>query len=80
VSVLDELKSKPWFPWAVGAGVMCFFSGFSSDPQRRPFDMSFKAIAANDGYCRSKGILIYRRRMDTMQDNFFWHFLSKQRS
>jgi hypothetical protein len=50
VSVLDELKSKPWFPWAVGAGVIVFLSGFSSDPQRRPFDMSFKATAANDGY------------------------------
>jgi hypothetical protein len=24
VSVLEELKSKPWFPWAVGAGVMVF--------------------------------------------------------
>src|SRR5262249_61624489 len=24
VSVLEELKSKPWFPWAVGAGVILF--------------------------------------------------------
>jgi hypothetical protein len=38
VSVLDELKSKPWFPWAVGAGVLlwrsncgpAFVSGLSS--------------------------------------------------
>ena len=22
--VLEELKSKPWFPWAVGAGVILF--------------------------------------------------------
>ena len=22
MSVLEELKSKPWFPWAVGAGVI----------------------------------------------------------
>src|SRR5215813_10358111 len=24
VSILEELKSKPWFPWAVGAGVIVF--------------------------------------------------------
>jgi len=24
VTVLEELKSKPWFPWAVGAGVIVF--------------------------------------------------------
>ena len=22
MSLLEELKSKPWFPWAVGAGVI----------------------------------------------------------
>ena len=24
MSFLEELKSKPWFPWAVGAGVIVF--------------------------------------------------------
>jgi len=28
VSVLDELKSKPWFPWAVGGGVILWRSNW----------------------------------------------------
>jgi len=28
VSVLDQLKSKPWFPWAIGSGVMLFIFWF----------------------------------------------------
>jgi len=38
VSALDELKSKPWFPWAVGAGVILFFFWllFWSTPEPGP--------------------------------------------
>jgi conjugal transfer pilus assembly protein TraB len=38
VSVLEELKSKPWFPWAVGAGVMVFLFWllFWSTPEPGP--------------------------------------------
>jgi hypothetical protein len=38
VSVLEELKSKPWFPWAVGAGVIVFFFWllFWSTPEPGP--------------------------------------------
>ena len=28
MSVLDQLKSKPWFPWAIGSGVMLFIFWF----------------------------------------------------
>jgi hypothetical protein len=28
VSVLDQLKLKPWFPWAIGSGVMLFIFWF----------------------------------------------------
>ena len=24
MSVLEDLKSKPWFPWVLGAGVLLF--------------------------------------------------------
>ena len=47
MSLLEELKIKTM----VSLGSWRWRdSGFSSDPQRRPFDMSFKATAANDGY------------------------------
>ena len=38
MSVLDELKSKPWFPWAVGAGVIVFLFWllFWSTPEPGP--------------------------------------------
>jgi Bacterial conjugation TrbI-like protein len=38
VSVLEELKSKPWFPWAVGAGVVLFLFWllFWSTPEPGP--------------------------------------------
>jgi conjugal transfer pilus assembly protein TraB len=38
VTVLEELKSKPWFPWAVGAGVMVllFWLLFWSTPEPGP--------------------------------------------
>src|SRR5713226_338674 len=38
VSVLEELKSKPWFPWAIGAGVILFLFWvlFWSTPEPGP--------------------------------------------
>ena len=38
MSVLEELKSKPWFPWAVGAGVILFLFWllFWSTPEPGP--------------------------------------------
>ena len=38
MSLLDELKSKPWFPWAVGAAVIFFFFWllFWSTPEPGP--------------------------------------------
>jgi hypothetical protein len=50
VSVLEELKSKPWFPWAVGAGVILFLfwlhfwstpgpGPLGTDPLRLPPDI-----------------------------------------
>ena len=38
MSVLEELKSKPWFPWAVGAGVIVFLFWllFWSTPEPGP--------------------------------------------
>ena len=42
MSVLEELKSKPWFPWAVGAGVMLFLFWllFWSTPEPGPMRTS----------------------------------------
>jgi hypothetical protein len=37
VSVLQELKSKPWFPWALSGGVILFFSGCFSAPHPSRF-------------------------------------------
>ena len=38
MSVLEELKSKPWFPWALGAGVLLFLFWllFWSTPEPGP--------------------------------------------
>ncbi len=38
MSFLEELKSKPWFPWAVGAGVIVFLFWllFWSTPEPGP--------------------------------------------
>ena len=38
MSLLEELKSKPWFPWAVGAGVIVFLFWllFWSTPEPGP--------------------------------------------
>lgn len=47
MSVLEELKSKPWFPWAVGAGVILFIFWllFWATPEPGPMSTSRGAKA-----------------------------------